>query len=88
MSASPGTKLQRRLVAVPGNGSGGWETTVKVGSGWNGVTSSLVAPADFSWDGAVDVLARNTREAARPQVDGFELCPSGSTRPQVDDPPR
>lgn len=32
-------------------------------------------------------IRRRSGKNAHPQVDGFELHPSGSTRPQVDDPP-
>jgi hypothetical protein len=40
-----------------GNGRGGWEPAVRVGTGWN-VFSSLVGPGDLDGDGAADVLAR------------------------------
>ncbi|WRH26499.1 S8 family serine peptidase [Arthrobacter sp. JZ12] len=48
------------LWLYPGNGSGGWKSRVKVGSGWNGFTS-IVEPGDFNGDGNTDVLARDTK---------------------------
>jgi hypothetical protein len=45
------------LWLYPGNGSGGWQTRVRVGSGWN-IFSALVGPGDFTGDGTADVLAR------------------------------
>jgi hypothetical protein len=47
------------LWLYPGNGSGGWLSRVRVGSGWNGF-SALFGPGDFNGDGAADVLARET----------------------------
>jgi peptidoglycan/xylan/chitin deacetylase (PgdA/CDA1 family) len=43
-----------------GNGAGGWiSPRLQVGSGWNGMTA-IVGPGDFSGDGKVDVLARDS----------------------------
>ena len=46
-----------RLWLYPGNGSGGWDARILVGSGWQ-VMDTVLGPGDFSGDGAVDVLAR------------------------------
>jgi FG-GAP-like repeat len=45
------------LWLYPGNGTGGWLSRVRVGTGWNGF-SALVGPGDFNGDGTSDVLAR------------------------------
>lgn len=46
------------LWLYPGNGIGGWQARVRVGSGWN-VMTSIVASGDLSGDGKADVLARD-----------------------------
>ncbi len=44
------------LWLYPGNGSGGWLQPIKVGVGWNPI-STIVAPGDFDGDTNVDLLA-------------------------------
>ena len=50
------------LWLYPGDGSGGWLGPVKVGQGWN-VMTSIVAPGDFNGDGKPDVIAGDTTGA-------------------------
>ena len=45
------------LLLYPGNGTGGWGTATRIGSGWN-VMSSLLGPGDVNGDGRVDLVAR------------------------------
>ncbi|MET3950981.1 VCBS repeat-containing protein, partial [Arthrobacter sp. UYEF36] len=43
----------------PGNGTGAFLTRVKIGSGWNTMTS-LTSPGDLNGDGKADLLARDS----------------------------
>jgi hypothetical protein len=45
-----------RLWLYPGNGQGGFQPRVQVGSGWS-VMSAVFSPGDFSGDGCPDLLA-------------------------------
>jgi hypothetical protein len=45
------------LMLYPGNGSGGWLTPVRVGTGWQGM-NAIFGPGDFNGDRTADVLAR------------------------------
>ncbi|WP_395398568.1 S8 family serine peptidase [Arthrobacter sp. UC242_113] len=47
------------LWLYPGNGRSGWLPRVRVGGGWN-VMTSLVGAGDMNTDGKADVLARDT----------------------------
>jgi uncharacterized protein YkwD len=46
------------LLLYRGNGRGGWGAMTRVGTGWSGMTSIVVA-GDFSGDRLVDVVARD-----------------------------
>jgi hypothetical protein len=45
------------LMLYPGNGTGGWLTPVRVGTGWQGM-NAIFGPGDFNGDRTADVLAR------------------------------
>ncbi|HET7399521.1 MAG TPA: VCBS repeat-containing protein [Intrasporangium sp.] len=47
------------LWLYPGDGTGGWRSRVRVGTGWN-VFDTVVGPGDFTGDQRVDLLARET----------------------------
>ncbi len=48
------------LYLYPGTGTGGWQSRIKVGQGWN-VMTAVMAPGDFNGDHKSDVLARDAQ---------------------------
>jgi FG-GAP-like repeat len=47
------------LWLYPGNGTGGWKSRVRVGTGWNGL-SRIMSPGDLNGDRTADVVARDS----------------------------
>ena len=45
------------LFLYPGNGRGGWGTSVRLGAGWNSM-NAFAGPGDLNGDGRADLLAR------------------------------
>lgn len=48
------------LWLYPGNGTGGWLQRVRVGQGWNSLTT-VMSPGDFNGDRTADVVGRDTQ---------------------------
>lgn len=48
------------LFMYPGNGSGGWNQRVKIGTGWGSI-NLLSGGADFTGDGNIDLVARHSQ---------------------------